>query len=513
MRLPLTPQLRFSRQIDAVSTRKNVFKISSGITNGMVEVGETPFLVNRPTFKTEDDASAVSAGDIGRGIYFWRAAGQLYTVVDTVVYWGDTLENPTTGATLTSNTQKVYMFEVGSNLVIIDPKGNKGYYITAAADTVVVEITDVDFPPKQTPALQLAQGGDGYKGRAYVMDTDGTIWNSASEDPTSWSGGDNINAEMKTDGGVHLEKYRNELIAFGEESVEYFYHAGNPTNSPLSVRQDVFHDIGCYGFDTITKVNDSVYFVGQDKGAGVGVYRLTGHELSKISTPDMDAYLTSICADSEGFILRLMGGGFNAQGRAFYLLSIDIFTAIETYAYDDLTKLWYKWDYDEESIEGVPVVDTTFAVLPGKTTTISRMVIANGDVISTDGKYRQVSLPADSNKPVSLQILTGNQRFESNKIKFMSNVSLDAFVTHADTEQSSQTARLRFYDEGEIDSTGLPTHDIEILDRHLGSAGNSNVLARAGSFRQRNIEITIPTDASVTRTEIHALDFDIRKGL
>ena len=497
---------------------KRTYLMTSGITNGMVEAGDKPFTVNRPIFYTDTDASAEGAGSKGRGIYQWRAATEslaneyTYSVIDTTVYWSSAL-TACTGSTLAAGSEKVYMFEVGSNLVIIDPAGNAGYYITLAAPTVVNTITDTDFPPNQLPALQLARGGDALKGRAYVMDRDGTIWNSALEDPTTWSGGDNINAEMKGDRGVNLQRLENEFAAMGEESIEYFYHAGNPTNSPLSVRQDVFHDIGCYNLDTATRIGKSLYFVGQSTGGGVSVYRLIGHAVQRISRPDLDAYLTSVCADRQGFSLLIYGGGLTIQGREYYFLSLDYTTAMETYVFDSLVNEWYKWDYDEESIDGIPIVDSTFYWDHTNDGTTSRSILANGDIITTEAKYRMVSYPSDGNMPVQFQILTGNQNFESGKYKFMSGVSLDAFVTHAEQETTSQVAQLRFYDEGEVDSAGLPTHDIELLNREVAGAGESNILAWAGRFKQRNIEVTIPTDATISRTEVYALDFALRAGL
>lgn len=506
MRLPLQPKLRFSRQ-SAGSPYQ--YKRVSGIYNGMVEIGDQPFTVNRPIFETIVDASAQSAGSKGRGVFYWHLAAEYYMANDTAVLYSTSM-TACSGATLTTGSSRVYFGEVGNYLVIIDPAGNKGYYIDIASPTVVVEITDTDFPPKQTPALQLANGCAVLKGRVYVMDINGTIWNCDLEDPTSWQAGDNITAETSPDRGSYIARYNNEILAFGETSLEFFYYAANPTNSPLSVRTDIYHEIGTMAYTTFSISQGQAYFVGVDRSGGRGVYRMIGYQLEKISDASLDAYLTNYDVGDKQQLAyidsrtNVFGVSFVLNGRTFYVLTFySTQSYCDSYVYDSLTGFWYEWQYDEGSANGFPLVDWCSS---SRNLQYGRGMLQNGDLISMSGDIGDVG----TNDPVAFTILTGNQNFGTTRRKRMSNVTLEAFVTHAETEQTSQTAQLRFYDEGEIDSTGLPTHDLELLDRHVSSAGASNMLARAGSFYQRNIEITIPTDSNVTRTEIYALHFNLR---
>jgi hypothetical protein len=494
MRLPLQPKLRFNRQ------EVSEWKYTSGIYNGIVESGDTPYTTSRPKITQLKDASVLGVGSKGRGSYYWKKVDETYLVNDQNVYRSKYLTT-LTGATLTTGDERVYFAEVGNYLCILDPQGNKGYYIDSAAPTVVVEITDVAFPPKQTPALQLAKGAVGLKGRLYVMDTDGTIWNSALEDPSTWSGGDNINAEIENDKGVYIAKHKNHILAFGDTTTEVFYHAGNPTNSPLSARQDIYFDVGCVDFSTVSEAGEYLYFVGKSKNGSRGVYRFSGFSLSKISEPDFDWYLSydNISTQQQE---QLVAATASIGGRDFYIVTV---YANETYVYDSYSGYWYEWSFDEASVTALPVMAWADAE-PSSQQSIG--ILRNGDLVQMLS-----DINTTGNDLVQFKVLTGHQDFESRKIKFMSDVTLDVTVTTADVEETSQTAQLRFYDNGENSSVGLPTHDIELLDRHVSSAGASNVLARAGSFRTRNFEITLPTDATRTRVELYSLEFNIREGL
>ena len=464
----------------------------------MVEQGDNGelFTTHRPKFQT---AIAAGGSGEGRGIYKWNST--YYFIRGNVVYIGSyaaTVTGPAIGA-----SGKVYFAEVGEYLVWIDTEFNKGYYIHSGTPTVYAEITDVDFPPKQTPALTLVHGAVGFKGRLYVMDSDGTIWNSASEDPTSWNGGDNIVAEYTEDRGECITEHKNHICAIKKRTIEFFYHAGNPTNSPLSVRQDIFYDIGSIVGESVTSSNDVTYFVGFTSTGDKGVWTINNFTLEKISNPDMDMKLAPL-----GDISIAYGATVESHGRTFYMMN----SGLQEYVYDSFTKLWYEWELTEESKTGFFLVNWTKA---NTGTIVSQPTVGmlfDGDIIERVDDWNDDTVSDQDH--VEFKILTDNQSFGSRtKVKFMSNVTLDAFVTHAETEQTSQTAQLRFYDNGEINSAGLPTHDIELLDRYVSSAGNSNVLARAGSFRSRRTEVTIPTDTNKSRVEVYALDFDITEGI
>jgi hypothetical protein len=185
VKIPLTVNLHIEGFAGGHITRFN-----SGSTNLVYAQYDdgTWYATQRPGVNQFEDASATVADARGRGAYYWDQVADKYFVNNDTVYKGG-YANPV--GTITAGTQRVFMADIGDNLVILDAENNEGWYITSSAPTTVVAISDLDFPPNQTPALSLARGGCVLNGKLYVLTTGGDIYESAVEDPTraSISGG------------------------------------------------------------------------------------------------------------------------------------------------------------------------------------------------------------------------------------------------------------------------------------------------------------------------------------
>ena len=230
MRIPIVTTLSIEKFFGGVinvaeSLTKNV--IFGKRSNGEV------FATQRPVITIFDDASDTVADEIGRGIGYFRAPGAVYFVNNDTVYQG-AYSSPL-AANISSGTERVYFFQVGDYFVILDPENNEGWYCTTALPTTLLQITDLQFPPNQTPALQLAKGGAVINKTLFVYTTNGELWNSSVEDPTAWAGTDFINSEISPDKGVVAFTHNNHVVTVGEDLLEFFYWASNPTGSPLKV--------------------------------------------------------------------------------------------------------------------------------------------------------------------------------------------------------------------------------------------------------------------------------------
>ena len=78
---------------------------------------------------------------------------------------------------------------------------------------------------------------------SYVATND--IYNSDLDDPTSWTDGNYISAEMYADVLVGLSKNNNFLYGVGTDSIEYFFDGGNATGSPLTRNPSAVQQFGC----------------------------------------------------------------------------------------------------------------------------------------------------------------------------------------------------------------------------------------------------------------------------
>lgn len=138
---------------------------------------------------------------------------------------------------------------------------------TAAGVTItktpIAKIIDANFP--------TAVGGfallDGY---VFVMTGTGRVYQSNLNDVITWGAQNYITANISTDTGMGVIKYKNHIVAFGNESVEFFFNSGNPSGSVLASRKDLFSQVGLYAgggsFQSVLQINDNVFWIGNDMG-------------------------------------------------------------------------------------------------------------------------------------------------------------------------------------------------------------------------------------------------------
>jgi len=476
------------------------------IYNGIVEKDQfdRPYTTQRPGFEQEINASGTLADCVGRGCVYWNALSTFYYAADdsvsgvTKIYKG-AYTAPCTGATLATGTKKVYFAEVGGYLAIIDPEGNKGYYIDSAASTVLVEITDVDFPPKQTPALSLARGAVELKGRLYILDTQGTIWNSALEDPTAWSGGDNINAEIEADDGIAIAKHNEQIVVFGRRTIEYFFHNGNPQNSPLSANQTIYHEIGSADIDSFYEEEKALFFISRSRTSDLAVYRMQNFAVQQISTHGVSAKLTQAYNSGSSAIFA---HGVSAHGRTFYMMTIDSYTHV----YDSRWGLWYVWE-TVMLIDSFPLVDWSVQAANEQ----GQGMLSNGDLISVRSDwlpYDISSLAAIGN--ISVNVTTGALDFGTRKRKYMNNVRIDGYVSDAST--TDFLVQINYLDDGATLGKQLTgTYKLN---------GYGQIVPRAGAFHYRAFSVTFPYTSSgpypvgtFKRAIVYGLEFDLVEGL
>ena len=260
--------------------------------------------------------------------------------------------------------------------------------VTPGSGTIIVTDPAVNTPASftftvggspSTPATGTitAQGqggtvpGIGYlNGYFVVMDTSGTIWNSASDDPTSWGALDFLVAQNDSSRGMGLAVSNGYLCAFKEWSTEFFYDAGNATGSPFSPVDSRALQIGCASGWSIASIDDMTFWLSQTKVKGRGVHVLTGLESRKVSTPDIDRILDDdALTNVYGFCLKI-------EGHALYILTLAPTLAAGdasgiTLAFDATTGLWYEWSAAISGAgEGAPLDTVDSITRSGNTATV-----------------------------------------------------------------------------------------------------------------------------------------------
>lgn len=126
----------------------------------------------------------------------------------------------------------------------------------------------------------------------------GDIYNSDLDLPDSWNTTDFISTEIYPDDIVSLAKYKNYLVAFGTNTIEFFYDAANTSGSPLARQEGILHNIGCVGQSLVTDLEDQVIWISQTSSQNYSIWSLEKFEAKKISTPEIDTWLSNSLTQS-----------------------------------------------------------------------------------------------------------------------------------------------------------------------------------------------------------------------
>lgn len=201
-----------------------------------------------------------------------------------------------------------------------------GYYM--GMDQVIHLIGS--FPTNTVPGIVYLDG------TLYVMDFYGTIWNSSNfNDPTVWGGLNKIQAVSEGDYGVALAKQLTYVVAIKQWTTLFFYDAGNPIGSPLSVVPGAILNFGCLDANTLQQMDGVLFWVSMSQNQPSQVVLVANLQHSVISSPAVERML-DLSVGNTFYSLA-----FKRGGHKFYLITN--VTKNVSMVYDIGEKLWYLW--------------------------------------------------------------------------------------------------------------------------------------------------------------------------
>jgi len=303
--------------------------ISDSVTNT-----KTVYLVKRPGFASN---TTPQAGSVGNAILVWTGQGagtkviSAFGATNSSIYDGTTqlVTNAADTTKITGKAKAITETAISNTATLaITSSDNTAWYYQDAG--TVTKITDADFPGNNS--LTLAGTFAHLDGYAFIMDTNGNIWNSDLNSLTSWTAINVIAANSYPDKGVGLIRKGDKIMAFGAESIQFFYNAGNAVGSPLSRIESMTIKIGCANADAITRLGNSVYWTGSSPEGGISVYGMDDG-VSKISSAEVDRVL--ILAGAANISMSAI----KIYGRSFVIVD----AATVTFVYCVEEKLWHQW--------------------------------------------------------------------------------------------------------------------------------------------------------------------------
>lgn len=318
-----------------------------------------------------------------------------------------------------------------ANLVIITSasSGRTYFYPDGGA---VTEITDVDFPPKQTPAIAITGNAVHMDGYMFVMTTTGQIWNSDLNSLSAWTAGNYITAGILPDGGIGLERYKNMIVAFGVSTIEFFQNAGNASGSPLSRVPGATINIGAASQHSTCQYLDTVAWIGSIGNGRYGVFMLEGVNAKKISTDIQDANL----GPNQGYrLFALM-----SSGKQYLCIGAGSGSGKYVSAYDAETGLWVYWDVGARVLKaGAAVVNNVFYAA---TNGIYAMGNSSGDGIPYTIQTAKLDFGTQKRKIINAIRLVGDTTAAATATIKKSDDDYATFATLGTVDLSSQYPRL-----------------------------------------------------------------------
>jgi hypothetical protein len=200
-------------------------------------------------------------------------------------------------------------------------------YIYNANTNVFQQITDPDFPGALTVSYL-----DGY----FIFNEPNSqkIWVTSLLEGTQIDPLDFASAEGSPDGLVSVIVNNREAWLFGTNSIEVWYDAGTP-DFPLARIQGASNEIGCAATFSVAKLDNSIFWLGQDaRGRGI-VYRNNGYTGVRASNHAIEWQIQQY-----GDISNAIAYTYQQDGHSFYVLTFP--TVQKTWVYDVATQSWHE---------------------------------------------------------------------------------------------------------------------------------------------------------------------------
>jgi hypothetical protein len=256
--------------------------------------GQRAWLVKRSGVSS---LQTVSSGLIGTAVMVWSGQGSgdkrisAFGGVSSNIYDSSTLiaTNNSVSTNLGTKCTSISETVVNNNPVLyLTGSDNSGWFYDTTISSVIVKISDAQFPGNN--GLTLAGYGAHMDGYTFQMDTRGAIHNSDLNTISSYTASGNITASIYPDKGIGCVRWKQYIIGFGPQSMEFFYNAGNATGSPLSRIANMAQRVGAVHADAIAQIADTLFFCGSTSEGGLSIYQFDG-QVQRISPPQLDSQL------------------------------------------------------------------------------------------------------------------------------------------------------------------------------------------------------------------------------
>lgn len=251
----------------------------------------------------------------------WQMDGVPYFVCGNSLVSIDNAGTITNHGTITGSG-RVSIATNGRYLVVLVPNGVCHVYDKGT--TTLSEVTDADFRLSDTVVFK-----DGY----FVFSaSDGSVFfNSALNDPFTYSGLDFGTAEISPDRITALHVNHNELFVCGSETIELHQNVGG-ADFPFQRIQGANIQKGVYAKFSLVEFDNTFCFIGGGLNEKAAIWKVTGSSSAqKISTDAIDKEIQSLNQEA---IENAFSYTFSARGQFFAAFTLQDASKSRTFVYN-----------------------------------------------------------------------------------------------------------------------------------------------------------------------------------
>lgn len=388
------------------------------------------YAVKRPGFSSY---VTPASGNKGYALLIWSGQGTGDSIISGFGDSNSTIYNGTTSlGSITGRVTGITETDVSTTptLAISSSDSTGWYYDTGSGLT---QIVDADFPGTGETLAGTFAHIDGF---AVIMTSSGRVYASDLNSISSWTATSFDTANAFSDAGVGVVRHKQFIMAFGTQSVQFFYNAGL-TPFPLSKATAMTLRIGAVSADAIAQISDSTFWCGSTPQGGLSIFQFDGN-ISRISTPEVDANLVLAGAGSVSL------STIRFYGRSFVL----VVAGSLTYAYCIEEKFWHEWS-------GTPL----WFKCAGLSTISGSMVNYSISSADTDGKIYIMNQASpvftDDSVSYTARIQLPLMDFGTKRMKFWHDLEIVG-----DEEETSSTISLLYTDDDYQNYTAHGSSDL-----------------------------------------------------
>lgn len=294
------------------------------------DVGGRKYITKRPGWQAH---TTPAAGSIGTALLVWAGQGTGGKVLSAFGGTNSTIYDGTTslGAITGKATSIVETPISGAATVCISSTDNTGWYYDAGTTVAVpTKIADADFPGNA--GKTLAGGFVNIDGYTLICTTDNKLWCSDLNSVTAWTANNYGATNAYPDPSVGAIRVKNQILAFGTQSLEFWYNAGL-TPFPFARSEAATVKVGAASADAITQISDVAFWCGAAPEGGLAVFQFSD-SVSRISTPEVDQSLQTA---GPGAIYM---SAIRVYGLSFVIVT---YSSTFSWVYCVEDKRWHEW--------------------------------------------------------------------------------------------------------------------------------------------------------------------------